>query len=276
MIKLKDSDIVNILPEVFVSDARVQALGYALKKSMQRFLDFCDKTSVYAIVDKLPDKMLDMLAAEMDAPYYDVDLDVDSKRNLVKNSFLWHMQSGTPAAVEDMVAAVFGEGEVKEWFEYGDDPFYFKIKTDALMTETMNEQFTAMLDRVKNARSHIRAIDVHREIQGNTCIGMAALPAYKPPAIMDGFIIQRRTYEDVWTGVGGVIKVHPAAIQDGFAAEGVMIHSELHSGTEAAQAQKQAAIMENLKDHAAQITQTISAGLSAGRIYKNIIKEQEE
>lgn len=276
MIKLKDSNIVDILPEVFANDAKVQALGYAIQKAMQRFLEFCDGTSVYAIVDKLPDKMLDMLAAEMDAPYYDVDLDVDSKRAIVKNSFLWHMRSGTPAAVEDMVAAVFGEGAVEEWFEYGDDPFYFKIKTDALMTETMNEQFTAMLDRVKNARSHIRAIDVHREIQGNTCVGMAALPAYKPPAIMDGFIIQRQTYEGVWTGVGGVTKTHPAAVQDGFVAEGVAIHSELHSGTGAANAQKQAAIMEDLKDHAAQISQTISAGLSAGRIYKNIIKEQEE
>lgn len=276
MIKLKDSNIVDILPEVFANDAKVQALGYAIQKAMQRFLEFCDGTSVYAIVDKLPDKMLDMLAAEMDAPYYDVDLDVDSKRSIVKNSFLWHMRSGTPAAVEDMVAAVFGEGEVEEWFEYGDDPFYFKIKTDALMTETMNEQFTAMLDRVKNARSHIRAIDVHREIQGDTCVGMAALPAYRPPAIMDGFIVQRQAYGDAWTGVCGVANIHPAAIQDGFAMDGTDIHSESCSGSGMAGIQKQAAIMEDLKDHAAQITQTISAGLSAGRIYKNIIKEQEE
>ena len=58
MIKLKDSNIVDILPEVFANDAKVQALGYAIQKAMQRFLEFCDGTSVYAIVDKLPDKML--------------------------------------------------------------------------------------------------------------------------------------------------------------------------------------------------------------------------
>ena len=60
------------------------------------------------------------------------------------------------------------------------------------------------------------------------------------------------------------------------ASMGTTVFASTEDQIAAAQAQKQAAIMENLKDHAAQITQTISAGLSAGRIYKNIIKEQEE
>lgn len=175
MIKLKDSNITDIMPEAFTSDAKNIALGYALQRATQRLLQYSVSTSVYAAIDAADDAVLDMLAAELDTQYYDVTLDIEAKRRLVKNTLVWHMTSGTPAAVEELVAAVFGEGEVKEWFEYGDDPFYFKIITNATMTEEMNDQFTAMIDKAKNARSHIRSIEVTRKIRNKMAFANALI-----------------------------------------------------------------------------------------------------
>ncbi len=306
MIKLKDSNITDIMPEVFTGDAKNIALGYALQRAMQRLLLYSGATSVYATIDTANNAVLDMLAAELDTQYYDVELDIGAKRKLVKNTLIWHMTSGTPAAVEELVAAVFGEGEVKEWFEYGDDPYYFKIVTNALMTEQMNDQFTAMLGRTKNARSHIRAIEIHREISQPYYAGVCASANTRPAAIIDGYDVDRETDADIYSGIAGHAQIRPEAVRDGFKVEGEEISTTIYSGageagsvkqaaitedyketgstvsgttytgtTEAAQV-KPSAIMEGLTENADTVTQAITAGAQADSRYKNIITEQED
>ena len=135
MIKLQDSNITDILPEVFTSDPKNVALGYALQGAMRRLLEYSRTTSVYAAIDVAGDDVLDMLAAELDTQYYDVLLDVEAKRKLVKNTLIWYGKAGTPAAVEELITSVFGEGRVEEWFDYGGEPFYFKVYTNATFTE---------------------------------------------------------------------------------------------------------------------------------------------
>ena len=306
MIKLKDSNITDILPEVFTKEPKTIALGYALQRAMQRLLKYSETTSVYATIDTANDAVLDMLAAELDTQYYDTTLDVETKRCLVKNSLIWHMASGTPAAVEELVAAVFGEGEVKEWFEYGDDPYYFKIITNALMTEGMSDQFTAMLDRVKNARSHIRAIEIHREIEQPYYSGACAHSNVKPAAIIDGYDVDRQATGDILSGVGSHIVTRPVAVRDGFSVEGEEIVAQVYSGTQMASVAKQAAIIdgfredgagiqsetqagaaqafttkppvirEKLTEDASPVQQAITTGTQVDSKYRNIIKEQEE
>lgn len=306
MIKLQDSNITDILPESFTIDPRNIALGYALHNAMKRLLSYSGATSVYSTIDTANDAVLDMLAAELDTQYYDVTLDIKAKRRLVKNTLIWHMRSGTPAAVEELVAAVFGEGEVKEWFEYGDDPYYFKIITNALMTEDMNDKFTSMLDRVKNARSHIRAIEIHREIEQHLYSGVCAHSNTHPAAIIDGYDVEGSASGNVIVGIYEHSVTRPAAVCDGFDVEGEEIRTSIYSGASQAAVVKQAAIledykadgsditgtiysgsselsqtkqapiMEGLTDDAKPITQAITAGTQVDSKYKNIITEQEE
>lgn len=306
MIKLKDSNITDIMPEAFTSDPKNIALGYALQRAMQRLLVYSGATSVYATIDTANDAVLDMLAAELDTQYYDVALDLATKRRLVKNTLIWHMTSGTPAAVEELVAAVFGEGEVKEWYEYGDEPYYFKIITNALMTEQMNDQFTTMLDRTKNARSHIRAIEIHREVNQPYYAGVCAGANVRPAAIIDGYDVDRETDNDIYSGVAGHAVMRPEAVRDGFKVEGEEVTTTIYSGAGEAQSVKQAAVTEDYKEtgdtvigtiytgatEAAQtkpsaimegltvnadtVTQAITAGTQADSRYKNIITEQED
>lgn len=201
MIKLYNSNITDILPEAIASKPEVISIGYAIEKAMQRFLEYCRNTSVYAIIDIARDNVLDMLALELGTQYYDDSLDIATKRRLVKNSLIWYMTSGTPAAVEELVAAVFGEGEVKEWFEYGDDPYYFKVITNAIMTPEINDEFLSMLEKVKNARSHIRSIEIIRTTEQNAIIGYGCYSIYKPQAIMPGLTLYRTATENVYMGM---------------------------------------------------------------------------
>lgn len=164
MIKLQESRISHILPEYLSSQECVQALSFALNRAVEKFVGYCNNISVYAVVDSLPGAVLDMLALELGTQYYDASLPIQSRKALIKNTMAWYSAAGTPRAVEELVKSVFGEGEVREWYEYGDEPYFFKIITNAQINPDMNERFSEMIRIVKNARSHLAGIDITRNI----------------------------------------------------------------------------------------------------------------
>lgn len=161
MINLRNSDITKILPDALASDAKTVALGYALNKAMQRLMDYCKNIGVYNTIDTLPKEMLDLLAVELNTQYYDASRGINLKRSLIKNTLVWYMNTGTPAAVTELVEAVFGNGEIKEWFEYGGTPYCFKIYTSNInTTDDMIQQVTELVGRIQNVRSHLEEVVV--------------------------------------------------------------------------------------------------------------------
>lgn len=202
MIKLYDSQITDILPEYLSGRAEVQALSYALHLAMMRLLDYCRNISVFSAIDIVPEYVLDMLALDLNTQYYDTSLDIEAKRRLIRNTMEWYITAGTPSAVEELVASVFGEGEVKEWFEYGDSPFFFKIITNATMSPGVEEMFTKMIGRVKNTRSHFRGIEIHREIKHDEFIG-SWMDSFKKEAIINSVqrCIQARSATTIGCGL---------------------------------------------------------------------------
>lgn len=169
MINLFDSNITDILPEVIKKDPKVQALGFALSQANKRLLNYCSNISVYAVIDSAPSEIVDLLAIELKTPYYNESLDVSVKRNLVKNSFLWYKNAGTTKTVNELIATMFGEGEVIEWWEPDGTgvPYTFKIRAIAPITGNEVEEFAAMIANVINIRSHLSAIEFTRLASGN-------------------------------------------------------------------------------------------------------------
>ncbi len=163
MIRMEESQIAQILPECLAKKAEVRALSYALHRSVDRLVGYCGNIGVFSAIDTVPEYVLDMLALDLDTQYYDDSLPVQAKRVLVRNTLAWHMRAGTPASVEELVRTVFGRGEVREWFQYGGNPFMFRIITNADATYESIEKFEKLIERVKNVRSHIDEIIFARE-----------------------------------------------------------------------------------------------------------------
>lgn len=168
MINLYNSHITDILPTALADDPRTKALSYALNREMQRLIEYCQNISVYATIDTLPEQILDLLAVELNTQYYDDSLSIRIKRNLIKNSLKWYMNTGTLAAVEEAVSAVFGNGEVKEWFDYGGKPYHFKIHTSNInTTDEMIRQVTDIVSSIQNVRSQLEEVivEVMQQVQ---------------------------------------------------------------------------------------------------------------
>ena len=245
MINFYDGEIKDILPSNLMEDPAAQAFSYALREGTRLLNRYTQLCYVYCSIDTAPNDVVDLLAKELRTQYYSDALELDVKRGLVRNTLIWYMTAGTPAAVEELVGIVFGEGEVSEWFEYGGKQYWFKIKTNAILTEDMNTFFSDMIRRVKNTRSHIEAIEIHRTIEQTIYAGACCAPQYRPAAIIDGYSVEREAEQTIYAASASDQQYRPAAIIDGY-EEARAAHGTIHAGTAEASQTRQEAVREAL------------------------------
>ena len=186
MIRFEDGELLNLLPVSMAKDIETQCISYALQRQIQRIIYHASRTRTVAMIDMLPETVLDVLATELRTPYYQEDMSIDTKRNIIKRTLLWHTRAGTSSAVEELIEVVFGEGSIVEWFNYDEPPYTpatFDIITNAQMTEDMAEYFLSIILRVKNTRSHIRRILVTRKMEMDERIGTGMVTRPEVPVL---------------------------------------------------------------------------------------------
>lgn len=164
MIKFTEGGLIDIWPE---KDPEIQALSYALQQQFKKLKAYADKTQCYSDVDDLDEDILDYFAVEMRSMYYEQNLEIERKREIVKNTLKWYTYAGVPATVAEMVGIVFGSGKIVEWFDYDEPPFTpgtFDIITSARLTPDIIDQLNAIIQKAKNVRSHIRRVTIIRDV----------------------------------------------------------------------------------------------------------------
>lgn len=164
MIKFTEGGLIDIWPE---KDPEIQALSYALQQQFKKLKAYADKTQCYSDVDDLDEDILDYFAVEMRSMYYEQNLEIERKREIVKNTLKWYTYAGVPATVAEMAGVVFGSGKIVEWFDYDEPPFTpgtFDIITSARLTPDIIDQLNAMIQKAKNVRSHIRRVTIIRDV----------------------------------------------------------------------------------------------------------------
>lgn len=184
MIKLSEGELLDLLPSQMKTDPDMICLSYALKCAVEDMLEYEKGTMTQNFIESLPEKILDVLVVELRSPYYLQDMDIETKRKIIADTLVWHTKAGTPSAVSEMIAAVFGNGYVVEWFNFteGDQtPGYFDIVTSARMTEDIVDYFMRVIERVKNERSHIRRVLIERSVHQNEYVGSGATSSPKVP-----------------------------------------------------------------------------------------------
>lgn len=188
MINLRDGELLDILPCPVKDDPIVAAFSYALKRQIGFIIESADKARVYAAVDQVPEKLLDIMAIQLRSMYYSEDLPIGIKRDIVRNTLLWYQKAGTTAAVEELIAILFGDGEVIEWYDIdskeGALPGEFDIMTNAQLAVNSVELFKSIIDKVKNVRSHLRRIIARRKLAATLYIANINI-AYSDIAIRD-------------------------------------------------------------------------------------------
>lgn len=171
MIKLTDARLTDALPKTLAEQPWVQALAEASRKMRRRVMAYADRTRLFCDIDEASEEALDALAVELQTPLYKNDYPLTVKRQIVKNSMLYYIRSGTRGAVEELLADIYQGAEVEEWFEYGGEPNYFRVAIDISRTtvpvaEMTPAELESWLYSVKRASSALESLSymIHHAI----------------------------------------------------------------------------------------------------------------
>lgn len=111
----------------------------------------------------LSGELLDALAWQYHVDAYDAALDEDIKREMLLRSLLLHRRKGTPWAVRTALSIVLSRPvSVREWFDYGGKPYFFRIGfdvSDTGMDDAMLSRISVTLFEQKNVRSWLECIE---------------------------------------------------------------------------------------------------------------------
>mgnify|MGYP001625501562 FL=1 len=194
MIDIRNGTTLDLLPEALRKEPEIQAASFALHETAKMLLDKVDRSMVYAGIDILPEEIIDLLAEEFRAQYYDGSMSLQKKRESVKKAMQWYKKAGTLSAVDELVEFMYGDHKVHEWFQYDGQPYTFRVEIMGLnvqITEKGLENFLSALQKVKNTRSLLEMLIFHRRIDQQVYSGAAAA-SYSRQVIVD-FYTERKT-----------------------------------------------------------------------------------
>lgn len=165
MTDLYNGRMVDLLQNQLSSNPEAEALSYAVLQEKRRIMDEARQTRTMAVIDELPEEILDVLSVEIPSPYYRQDMTVEQKREIVKGSLRWFTKAGTAAALSEMTAVIFGSGGVMEWFNFDPNdgeivPGEFDLETGAEMQDPTDfmVEINRIIGRIKNVRSRLRNV----------------------------------------------------------------------------------------------------------------------
>ena len=140
----------------------VATLPPAMADLLARRPEEIEQLRIYPVIDRLDERLLDILAYDFKVDWWDADYSLEEKRRTLKDSWRVHKVLGTKAAVETALRAIYPKAQVQEWFEYGGEPYRFKL--DINLTGELSDAARPwrVLERVnyyKSLRSHLDSIE---------------------------------------------------------------------------------------------------------------------
>ena len=191
MITVQDLKLTDIAAKSTLTDKTTkwiyESIDYAIKQQKNRII-----SKFFLDIDKLSETEIDYLLWEYHVDYVGENTTIENKRKLVKMAVVAHFNKGTLGSVKAICKILFGNAEIKEWFEYGGRPGYFKIST---LGELKDEKdYLKVLDVVneyKNERSWLEALTFDRTAEFGKHIGI-----FSEKLIIN--ILNERNFELPW------------------------------------------------------------------------------
>ena len=154
--------LVATLPAALQKDPSAVALAEAMADLLAQRRSEIEQLRIYPVIDRLDEQLLDILAYDFKVDWWDADYSLEEKRRTLKDSWRVHKVLGTKAAVETALRAIYPKAQVQEWFEYGGEPYRFKLDIDLTGELSDAARPWRVLERVnyyKSLRSHLDSIE---------------------------------------------------------------------------------------------------------------------
>ena len=154
---LTRENLVATLPPALQKDPSAVALAEAMADLLARRPEEIEQLRIYPVIDRLDERLLDILAYDFKVDWWDADYSLEEKRRTLKDSWRVHKLLGTKAAVEMAISAIYPRTTVLEWWEYGGEPYHFRLDiniTNDSIDSVKQRRVMERLEYYKSLRSH--------------------------------------------------------------------------------------------------------------------------
>lgn len=157
--KLGTLEFIRLLPSFMRGDMAVLGLAEGIDQIIPSLSDSIGLLTTWDHINELGEEELDELAWELNILWYDKSANLDTKREIVLNSDKVYRKLGTKWAVENVIQTYFGDGYIREWFEYEGEPGHFRVySTNPTLTNERLTEFLNILNKIKRHSSKLDEI----------------------------------------------------------------------------------------------------------------------
>lgn len=175
MNRLENLQLTQLLPASIAADTTVKNISLSVETILQTVAGQTAAVLLLPHLDELPEAIIDELAWQYHVDAYSADFAIDVKRQLIRQSIAWHHKKGTPAAVTDMLSTIYASAQLEEFWEYGGEPYYFRVTVGEDRTDSAQtiDDAIRVIKLSKNVRSWLDGIKFRRNITGTIYLGAA-------------------------------------------------------------------------------------------------------
>lgn len=159
MNRLDNANYIEFFPENLKKYKNLEALAISFKNIFKdNIAKNIENLAFFYNLENLEEKIIDEFAWGFNIEEYKDSLDKATKIKLIKAAYWAHSKKGTKNAVVRALRNLNYEISVQEWFEYGGNPFTYRI-----ITENLNKgpnwlrELIDLVDKNKNIRSILDA-----------------------------------------------------------------------------------------------------------------------
>jgi phage tail P2-like protein len=137
-------------------DIKLHSADYVARQTFKELSSEIKAIETLANPLECDEKYLPFLAYAFKVDFWDESLSIDNKRALINQSLKLHKIKGTTGAVKKVFKALSMKATVEKWFEYGGEPYHFRIDLsleDSEITPTRVKELTKYVCIYKNVRS---------------------------------------------------------------------------------------------------------------------------
>lgn len=153
---LTAKNLLHVFPSALGASKNLYALASSIADELELLFSQNDLLAIYTNIYSLPEELLDILAKDFKVDWYLPNGTVKSKREQIASCFVVHHHLGTKYALKFALSDLCPGTEIQDWFEYGGDPYYFKIICDLTSQTTPIAQ--SDIERVTKAVKPTRAV----------------------------------------------------------------------------------------------------------------------
>lgn len=177
--RLSSENMLSSLPKVLQKDGKLAALASSVACILNRKNEI-QRLAIYSQIDVLPEDLINILIHDFKVDWCDDSYTLEEKRRTLKESWRVHSHLGTAGAVRVAISAIYSDTLVSEWWQYGGEPYHFKLLINATYEKVDPQKHQRVIDNVnyyKNLRSTLDEVEYYDsgpsviQYAGATCIG---------------------------------------------------------------------------------------------------------